>query len=95
MADAEIVLSDEALAAGTSQPIRIKVPSAAKKRKVSYRVTDENSKVVVQDEEFELPEGVDEIAWFVDAPNDASATTLNLQVSVDDKMMTEKSLEVS
>ncbi len=84
MSESEIKVDQSPLAAGTSKPVHIRVGGAGRSRKVRYVVTDEADSVV-QEKEFELPGDVDQIAWFVEAPNDIKGSALKLNISVDDE----------
>jgi len=94
MAKSEIRVDQSPLAPGTSKPVHIRLSSGSgEKRKVRFEVTDESDSVV-QEKEFELPGDVDQIAWFVEAPNKIEGSTLKLKVSVDDEPSANASLPV-
>ena len=93
MSDAEISMKQSSLAAGTSQPVHIRVPASSRTRKVRYRVTDQGGKEV-QSQEFDLPSDVNEIAWFVEAPPKVEGGKLNMHLTVDDEPKAHATIDI-
>lgn len=95
MAGSEIKVDESPLEPGTSKPVHIRVESTSEEsRKVEFEVTDEKDVPVQETKEIDLPGDVDQIAWFVEAPAETSATSLKLRVRVNGEQTAEESIPV-
>ena len=78
---------------GTSRQLKIRVPGT-ETRRVHYVVKGEYGEVL-QEKEFKLLPGIDEVDWYLNAPKQLSGGSLHIRVSVDDSHSVERSIEVS